>query len=190
VVAPWSSRGTTQDGISKPDVVAPGTGIVSTQPSQSAYGDACPSCVVGQGYFRAGGTSMSAPVAAGLAALLLQVHPTWTPDLVKRALKRSGEMAGSPIGEANAMGVLLSTWNPTAANLGLTPNTLVDPSTGTVDYSRSSWSRSSWSTAADGLTAGWARSSWSCDCSVLPSGEVDPARSSWSRSSWSTRLGF
>jgi len=188
-VTPWSSRGTSQDGVAKPDVVAPGSGIVSTLPAQSAYGELCPSCVTSEGYFRAGGTSMSAPVVAGLAALLLQVHPAWTPDQVKRALKRSAEMAGSTIGEANAMGVLLTTWNPVAANVGLTANTLVDSATGAIDYTRSSWSRSSWSSAPEGLSATWARSSWSCDCSLLPSGEVDPARSSWSRSSWSTRFG-
>jgi serine protease AprX len=189
VVTPWSSRGTTQDGFAKPDVVAPGSGIVSTLPAQSTYGDLCPTCVRGEGYFRAGGTSMSAPVVAGLAALMLQVHPSWTPNQVKRALRRSAEMAGSTIGETNAMGAMLTSWTPTAANAGLEPNTLVDAATGTIDYTRSSWSRSSWSTAPDGLTAGWARSSWSCDCSVLSTGEVDPARSSWSRSSWSTRFG-
>jgi serine protease AprX len=189
VVTPWSSRGTTQDGFVKPDVVAPGSGIVSTLPSQSVYGDLCPACMGEPGYFRASGTSMSAPVVAGIAALLLQAHPGWTPNQVKQALRRSAEMAGSAIGETNAMGVLLTTWNPTSANAGLKPNTLVDPASGAIDYTRSSWSRSSWSSAADGLTAGWARSSWSCDCSRLSTGDVDPTRSSWSRSSWSTLFG-
>ena len=189
VVTPWSSRGTTQDGFVKPDVVAPGSGIVSTLPAQSAYADLCPACMGEAGYFRASGTSMAAPVVAGIAALLLQAHPSWTPNQVKRALRRSAEMAGSAIGETNAMGVLLTTWVPTSANAGLEPNTLVDPASGAIDYTRSSWSRSSWSSAPDTLAAGWARSSWSCDCSRLSTGDVDPARSSWSRSSWSTRFG-
>jgi len=188
VVTPWSGRGTTQDGFAKPDVVAPGSGIVSTLPVRSTYADLCATCVVAPGYFRASGTSMAAPVVAGLAALLLQAHPSWTPDQVKRALRRSAEMTGSAIGETNAMGVLLTTWVPVSANVGLTPNTLVDPASGAIDYTRSSWSRSSWSGAPGALTAGWARSSWSCDCSRLPAGDVDPARSSWSRSSWSTRF--
>jgi len=188
VVTPWSGRGTTQDGFAKPDVVAPGSGIVSTLPARSTYADLCATCVVAPGYFRASGTSMAAPVVAGLAALLLQAHPSWTPDQVKRALRRSAEMTGSAIGETNAMGVLLTTWVPVSANVGLTPNTLVDPASGAIDYTRSSWSRSSWSGAPGALTAGWARSSWSCDCSRLPAGDVDPARSSWSRSSWSTRF--
>ena len=73
-----------------------------------------------------------------------------------------------------------------SANGGLTPSELIDPATGGIDYSKSSWSRSSWSGSSQGLTAGWARSSWSCNCSLTSSGEIDPARSSWSRSSWST----
>jgi serine protease AprX len=189
-VAPWSSRGRTQDGFAKPDVTAPGSHIVSALPAGSAYAQLCPTCVVGQSYIRAGGTSMAAPVVSGVAALMLQAHPTWTPNQVKQALRRSAEMVSSPIGEVSTTGVLLSSWNPTSANQGLVPNTLVDAATGQIDYTRSSWSRSSWSDASGSLlAAGWARSSWSCNCSTLAGGAVDPARSSWSRSSWSTRLG-
>jgi serine protease AprX len=188
-VAPWSSRGTTQDGFAKPDVTAPGSHIVSALPAGSTYARLCPTCVVGQSYIRAGGTSMAAPVVSGIAALMLQAHPTWTPDQVKQALRRSAEMVGSPIREVSAIGVLLSSRNAASANQGLVPNALVDPATGAIDYSRSSWSRSSWSGAPSSLAAGWARSSWSCDCSRLGGGAVDPARSSWSRSSWSTRWG-
>ena len=54
---------------------------------------------------------------------------------------------------------------------GLTPNPLVDPATGAIDYTRASWSRASWSDAADPLRASWSRASWS--------------RASWSRASWS-----
>jgi serine protease AprX len=186
VVASYSSRGTTQDGFEKPDVTAPGSHIVSTIPPGSAYTQLCPGCMIGSDYIRVGGTSMAAPVVSGIAALLLQTHPTWAPDQVKRALRRGAELASSPIYEVSTVGVLLPDWQPRFANQGLTPNTLVDPTTGSIDYARSSWSRSSWSAAPSGLTAGWARSSWSCDCSQSPDGTIDPARSSWSRSSWST----
>jgi serine protease AprX len=185
-VASWSSRGTTQDGFDKPDVTAPGAHIVSTIPPASDYTRLCPGCMVGSDYIRVGGTSMAAPVVSGVAALMLQTHPDWTPNQVKRALWRSAVMASSPIGEVSTVGVPLLGWVPATANRGLTPNTLVDPATGVIDYTRSSWSRSSWSTAPSGLSAGWARSSWSCDCSQTPDGSVDPTRSSWSRSSWST----
>jgi serine protease AprX len=190
VVAPWSSRGVTQDGFTKPDVTAPGSHIVSTVAPGSTYTQQCASCMVGTDYMRLGGTSMAAPVVSGIAALMLQTHPTWTPDQVKRAVKRSADMASSPIGEVSAVGTLLPNWSPTLANVGLTANTLVDPTTGAIDYTRSSWSRSSWSGAPAGLQAGWARSSWSCDCSQTADGRVDPTRSSWSRSSWSTQWAY
>ncbi len=47
----------------------------------------CADCVSGDGqYIRAGGTSMSAPVVAGVVATILEEHPSWTPDQVKGAL--------------------------------------------------------------------------------------------------------
>jgi serine protease AprX len=190
VVAPWSSRGTTQDGFSKPDVTAPGSHIVSTIAPGSAYTRLCPSCMVGDGYMRLGGTSMAAPVVSGVAALLIQTHPNWTPDQVKEALRRSASSGSSSVNEVNAIAALSLSSPPAPANQGLVPNALVDPATGAIDYTRSSWSRSSWSTAPSGLSAGWARSSWSCDCSRTAAGTVDPARSSWSRSSWSTYWTF
>jgi serine protease AprX len=188
VVAPWSSAGTTQDGFAKPEITAPGAHIVSTLAPGSEYARLCPSCLVGGGYLRAGGTSMAAPVASGVAALLLQAHPSWTPDQVKRALVHGAELNGSRIAEVNTDGVLQAD-SPLGANQGLSPSQLLDPATGAIAPARSSWSRSSWSTAPDGLTAGWARSSWSCDCSQAPGAGIDPARSSWSRSSWSTLWG-
>jgi serine protease AprX len=185
VPADWSSVGLTQDGYAKPEIMAPGTRIVSNLAPGSAFSTMCPACLVSGGYIRASGTSMAAPVVSGIAALMLQRRPDLTPDQVKAMLIRSGRDIAGAAPEANAGGAVWSTW-PKAANQGLTPNSLVDPATGNIDYSRSSWSRSSWSTAPDALAAGFARSSWSCSCASA-SDAVDPSRSSWSRSSWSTR---
>jgi serine protease AprX len=187
VVASWSSSGKTQDGLVKPDVVAPGAHIVSTLASGSAFTTLCPSCIVGGQYIRAGGTSMAAPVVAGVAALVLQAHPDWTPDQVKTEIVQTARPMGSDaIDEVNATGAIAANGAAPDINAGLVPNPLVDAATGDIDYTRSSWSRSSWSTAPTGLTAGWARSSWSCTCSKTSTGSIDPTRSSWSRSSWST----
>jgi serine protease AprX len=190
VVAPWSSRGVTQDGFSKPDVTAPGAHIVSTVPPGSTYTQQCPACMVGDDYMRLNGTSMAAPVVSGIVALMLQTHRTWTPNQVKRAIRKSTESGSNSIAEVSTQGTLWNDWSPSPANRDLTPNTLVDPATGAIDYTRSSWSRSSWSTAPSTLAAGWARSSWSCDCSETADGSVDPTRASWSRSSWSTFWDF
>ena len=91
VLAPWSSRGLTQDGVRKPEVLAPGARLVSTLAPNSDFAHLCPECTVDSRYFRAGGTSMSAAVVSGAAALLLEAHP----DVDSRAGQgRSGFEAG------------------------------------------------------------------------------------------------
>jgi len=185
LLASWSSRGTTQDGVRKPDVLAPGAHLVSTLAPGSDFSAQCPTCVVSGQYIRLGGTSMAAAVTSGVVADLLQVHPTWTPDQVKavligtaRTVTSGKEVAADMAVKANAAGYA----NP---NVGLTPNTLLDPATGDIDYTRASWSKASWSTAADALKASWSKASWSCACSLTTTGEIEPARASWSKASWS-----
>jgi serine protease AprX len=115
-------------------------------------------------------------------------NPAMTPNQVKSLIMRTARKlpGGEPGVDADAaVRGAISTYLP-SANQSLTPNTLIDPLTGGIDYTKSSWSKSSWSLASPDLTAGWARSSWSCTCSLAPTGEIDPTRSSWSRSSWST----
>jgi subtilisin family serine protease len=66
-MAAFSSRGPTLDGRYKPDLVAPGTNIVSVRSSMttgSGWG------IYDNDYLYMGGTSMSTPLAAGTAALL------------------------------------------------------------------------------------------------------------------------
>jgi serine protease AprX len=187
-IADWSSRGVTQDGVQKPDLYAPGAHIVSTLAPGSVFTTLCPACVFGGGqYIRAGGTSMAAPMVAGAVADVLQSHPSWTPDQVKAALKLGANtLSGVKTLEVNRT----NDANPsTPANQGLTPNGLIDPSTGDIDYTRSSWSRSSWSDAADLLRSSWSRSSWSrSSWSSTDSSGAETTRSSWSRSSWSTSV--
>src|SRR4051812_16476605 len=186
-VAKWSSQGTTQDGVAKPELTAPGSQIVSTIAPGSAYLKQCPECVVDGAYFRAGGTSMSAPVVAGVVALVLQAHSEWTPDQVKWALTNTSRLLKNRLGEVNAASVLgPPSWRIPSANAGIAPSTLIDKATGDVDTGRSSWTRSSWTGAPELLQAVWARSSWTCAVCGAPGDAIDPARSSWTRSSWTT----
>ena len=71
------------------------------------------------------------------------------------------------------------------ANAGFAPNYLVDPTTGDIDYSRSSWGRSSWGRPAPAMVAGWARSSWGCICTRGHHGNSNgSSRSSWGSATW------
>ena len=191
--ASWSSRGTTQDGIAKPDVYAPGARIVSNLAPNSAYADLCASCLRENGeYIRTGGTSMAAPMVAGAAAIGFQLDPTLTPNRIKALLRDSDrELTDTSIDSLSMMVAAQRFMSDggALANQGLTPNEYINPATGAIDYSRSSWSRSSWSTASELLRSSWCRSSWSMAPVEEPAaGYVDtvvPSRSSWSRSSWS-----
>ena len=186
--ATWSSVGKTQDGVDKPEIGAPGAHIVSALAPDSDFTRLCPECIVDGEYIRAGGTSMAAPVVSGVAALMLQGHPDWTPDQVKGTMLATRRQLPGGVEEVDAYAATAQTSPASAVSPpSQGPNDLIDPSTGDIDYVRSSWSRSSWSTAPDALTAGWARSSWSCTCLPAQSAAADPTRSSWSRSSWSTK---
>jgi serine protease AprX len=85
-VPEWSSRGTTQDGLTKPEVYAPGRHLVSVLSPGSVLATDMPDSVVGDSYLMLSGTSMSAAVASGAAALVIHAHPEWTPAQVKNAL--------------------------------------------------------------------------------------------------------
>ena len=122
-IASWSSQGTTQDGLQKPDVYAPGAHIVSVLAPNSDFATSCPTCVVGNGqYIQTSGTSMAAPMISGLVADLLQIHPNWTPDQVKGDLTSSAATENSSFQEPNAVKAALL-WNPPVADQGLTPST-------------------------------------------------------------------
>ena len=86
ILAPWSSRGVTQDGIRKPDVLAPGHRLVSTLAIGSDFEKLCRKCIIGRAYFRLSGTSMSTAVVSGVAALMLDKRPWLTPNQVKGAM--------------------------------------------------------------------------------------------------------
>ncbi|MFG2356916.1 S8 family serine peptidase [Streptomyces sp. NPDC048521] len=81
-LAAFSSRGPRSgDGAAKPDVTAPGVGIVAARASGTTQGD-----VVDQYYVGFSGTSMATPHVAGAAALVAQRHPDWTGSQIKDAL--------------------------------------------------------------------------------------------------------
>lgn len=82
-LASTSSHGPTADGRIKPDVVAPGQGVVAAD-------------IHGGGYARVNGTSFATPLVGGACALLLQAHPEWGPLEVMEALRSTAIDLGPP----------------------------------------------------------------------------------------------
>jgi hypothetical protein len=81
-LAYFSSSGPTYDGRTKPDVCARGVSTYCASSSGS--------------YTSVDGTSLSTPLVGGVAALLVEAHPDWTPAEVQLALRQTASQAASP----------------------------------------------------------------------------------------------
>ena len=98
----FSSRGPVQGlGQVKPDVSAPGVAVLAACPPASLLGAlAAASTPTAPNYIAIDGTSMATPHVAGAAALIMQAHPGWTPDMVRTVLINTAtnmrDQAGTP----------------------------------------------------------------------------------------------
>ncbi|MCX6058577.1 MAG: S8 family serine peptidase [Chloroflexi bacterium] len=92
-VASFSSRGPALAGsgdLLKPDIMAPGVDILAAVSPAAG----------GRDWDFLSGTSMSSPHMAGLAALIIDAHPDWTPMMVKSAFMTTASQTrnnGTPI---------------------------------------------------------------------------------------------
>ncbi len=99
-IPPFASRGPTAfDQIAKPDIVAPGVGIESlASPGSTLYETGAAYLVRGTAwtgpmpYMSLSGSSMSAAVVSGTAALMMQANPQLTPNAVKAILQYTAEV--------------------------------------------------------------------------------------------------
>jgi serine protease AprX len=93
-LASFSSYGVTQDGFSKPEVVAPGRHIITTLAPNSSFALNYPSFLVGTQYIQLTGTSVAAPVVSGVAALYIESNPTVRPGQLKAVLLATSNRLG------------------------------------------------------------------------------------------------
>ena len=109
-IASFSSRGPRFDGVMKPDIAAPGVSIAA---ALSSFTDG-QYTTIGSVEFnnrtyyfaRLSGTSMASPMVAGVAALILDAHPTISASTVKEILLQTAR-------EDNKTGVLPIEGDPT-----------------------------------------------------------------------------
>ncbi|XP_066379518.1 subtilisin-like protease SBT2.5 isoform X5 [Miscanthus floridulus] len=103
VVADYSSRGPDVENaqmqtaeVLKPNVMAPGNLIWGAwSPTSNALPE-----IQGEKYALLSGTSMAAPHVAGVAALIKQRHPTWSPAMVMSAIMSTADVtdrSGRPL---------------------------------------------------------------------------------------------
>jgi serine protease AprX len=155
---------------SKPDVLAPGAGVVSLRAPGSTLDRAHPGARVGDDGFRGSGTSMSTALAAGAVAALLQRHPDATPDDLKAAVVVAADpMAGAPAGAfdlagADAAEARPSWWQQLPAyggdGKGRTGMPWTDEGWSAARWTAARWTAARWS-AARWSAARWSAARWS-----------------------------
>jgi serine protease AprX len=173
-------------GVAKPDVVAPGTHVLGEMAAHSTIAKANPQAWTKDGLFLGSGTSESAAIASGAAAVYLASHPDQTPLQVKTALRTLAQPLCS---HASGAGLLRLTGRPKSCHgqdhSGVDVTT--DP-TGEAGFDSKYWKAHSWLHGAwtSWLASSWSASSWSASSWSASSWSASSwSASSWSASSWS-----
>ncbi|WP_295992370.1 S8 family serine peptidase [Rugamonas sp.] len=129
MIASFSSRGPNlgDPNTLKPDLSAPGVNILAAV-SPTLTADQRAAVVAGTGpaalaWDFYSGTSMATPHVAGVAMLLKQMHPTWSPAAIKSALMTTATLTVNDGGLGMANGQL--PWSQGAGHIA--PNSAADP---------------------------------------------------------------
>ena len=178
VLANFSARGVTESGFVKPDLVAPGTNIISLMGKSNSTlsrehpGNRVRDSHQNNEYFRMSGTSTSAPMVAGAAALLLQDEPNLTPDQVKYRLMATarpfngGSDPGTQAGHLDVYAAVTGTTTQ-SANTGITASQLLwtgsQPVTwGSVNWNSVNWNSVNWN-SVNWNSVNWNSVNWNSD---------------------------
>jgi serine protease AprX len=208
VVAPFSSRGPTGEGIAKPDLVAPGVNLVSHRAPGSAVDLSRPKARIDEHHVKGTGTSQAAAVVSGVAARMFDAAPHLTPDEAKAALTATADpaLAGVPGGGAGLVDAAAAVEAARTARFeGARQDLPLSTGTGALDSTRGSfkpytdwkepgkpeqlsgeadalgrpWSSSEWAARPWSLQR-WASSSWAGHTSVAPGWAAVFPTAAWS----------
>ncbi len=124
--AAFSSHGPTLDGFTKPDTLAPGAHVWSLRVPGLVYccdakGD--PIGSTSDLYIRLTGTSASAALVSGVAALVAAAHPSYSPTRIKGAIVASGRNV--PSSRTRAVDAPKALTAMTTVNTDLEPSRLL-----------------------------------------------------------------
>ncbi|KAH0726064.1 hypothetical protein KY284_001929 [Solanum tuberosum] len=129
VVAASSARGPSRSylGIAKPDILAPGVLILAAYPPNVFATSIGTNIELSSDYILESGTSMAAPHAAGIAAMLKAAHPEWSPSAIRSAMMTTADPldnTGKPIIDSD----INREATPLAMGSGhVNPNRALDP---------------------------------------------------------------
>jgi len=98
-LASFSAAGPTFEGFVKPDLVAPGGHVWGFMGTYQKIAVDHPTYMNNGDFFQMSGTSQSAAVVSGVAALVLSANPGLTPDQVKCRIMASGHPAVNAAGQ-------------------------------------------------------------------------------------------
>ena len=206
-VADFSSRGPSQDGLMRPDLVAPGISIVSNRAKGSTVDLEHPLAAVDENYMKGTGTSQATAVISGVAALMFQANPSMSANVAKATMigTAGDSTAGQPGGGAGLVNASKAVqWAKDARMASRPANQNLTPSTGmgSLELSRGSyhvevdmdgdgvyerlegeigfgWTEGDWASGS-WRSASWSASSWRADQWSAGSWRA----SSWSAGSW------
>lgn len=193
-----------------PDVVAPGTSIVSLRVPGSSVALANPKAKVGQWGIKGSGTSQAAAVVSGAAALLLSQRPWMSPGWVKSLLVKTAKpLPGTSVQRQGAGSIDVLAASQTWGNDGPLLN---GNGTGSIESSRGGaymliggrpvygeldllgghWEggrvgpatqrNQMWDDRGNFNRQPWTGSGW-----LLPDGDEDPSDPWWANKSWANK---
>jgi serine protease AprX len=178
-MASFSAYGTTESGFAKPELVAPGVDLISFVPqTNNKIWKLHPDHYTGDSaskayYMHVSGTSFSAPIVSGAAALLLQDEPNLTPDQVKYRLMDTANTTWPSYNPTKAGAGYLDVYaavhgtTTESANTGIEASQLLwsgdDPITwGSVNWGSVNWGSVNWGSVNWG-SVNWGSVNWASD---------------------------